>query len=105
MSTSTPDAIVQLRLLSPEEGGRCRPISRYEGSDYGCLIWLDAEYFDCRWLLADGQILALGAAHLVAIRFADRSLVDPLLIAGKRIKMWEGKVIAEGSLAEIFKCS
>lgn len=97
-----PDVIVRLHLVRTEDGGRRQTIRSYESHGYGCLLSIDAEYFDCRWLLAEDEILAPGTQHRVAIKFLDRSLVKPRLVVGKNIKMWEGKVIADGHIEEIF---
>lgn len=95
------DVTVRLHLRRSEDGGRRQPIRPDDAHDYGCLFWIDAEYFDCRWLLAENEVLAPGTQHRVDIKFLNRSLVNPLLAVGKQIKMWEGKVIADGFIEEI----
>jgi len=57
---------------------------------------VDGRYFECRWLLQDGQFLQLGAEYIVPLKLLQAHLVTPLLLPGSAIQMWEGKVIADG---------
>ena len=73
------DAIVDLELLSKEEGGRSGPTP---STFLGCPFGIDGEYFDCRLLLWEVGALSPGARALVPVVFLSPLLVVPKKSAG-----------------------
>lgn len=96
-----PDVIVKIRLRTSEEGGRASDIHISSVSPYGCPLYVDGRYFECRWLLQDGQLLHLGAEYIVPLKLLQAHLVAPFLLPGSAIQMWEGKVIADGMIQSL----
>jgi hypothetical protein len=92
-----PDAIINVRFLTTEEGGRNTAV---EGQFYACPLFIDNEGFDCR-LLLDGRRLELGLACEVAVKFLYRELALPKLAIGKEVLLWEGRTVATGQVVKI----
>jgi hypothetical protein len=93
-----PDAIIEVRFTTTEEGGRRSPV---EG-DYRCPFVIDGEAFDGRLLLS-GQRLELGLRYEVPVRFLNPELVIPMLAAGKPFVLWEGKAVATGRIIRVLR--
>jgi hypothetical protein len=93
-----PDIILRVRLRTSQEGGRHSAVS---GKHYGCPLFVGSEAFDCRFLL-DGRVLLLGEEYDLPVKFLNRSLVWPKLFVGQTVRLWEGKVIGDGTVVELF---
>lgn len=74
-----PDAIIEVRFKTPEEGGRKADIA---GNYYSCPLFLDGEGFDCRLILGSRQ-LVLGEWYRLPVKFLNLNLVAPRLRIGK----------------------
>ncbi len=93
----TPDAYIEVRFRTTEEGGRKTPVT---GEFYACPLFIDGEAYDCR-LLIKGMKLELGRSYEVPIKFLNRDLVVPKLFIGKCVILWEGKDVADGKVTRI----
>jgi hypothetical protein len=93
----TPDAYLEVRFRTKEEGGRNNAVS---GDYYACPLFVDGEGFDCRLMIA-GMNLQLGSWYKVPVKFLNKDLALPKLVVGKKVTLWEGKVIADGKVIEI----
>ncbi len=97
-----PDAYLEVRFRATSEGGRRTAVSGTNGVPfYACPMFVDGEGFDCR-LLIDGLELALGTWHRVPVRFLNRERVLPKLSVGKMVTLWEGGVVADGKIVDIW---
>lgn len=92
-----PDAIITVRFLTAEEGGRHMAI---EGQYFACPLFVDNEGFDCR-LLLDGQRIELGSTYEVPVKFLFRELALAKLAVGKEVLLWEGRNVARGQIVKI----
>jgi len=93
-----PDALITVRFLPPEEGGRSQPAG---GRTFGCPIFIDGEGFDCR-LLLDGLVLQPGKLYEVPVKFLRRDYADERLHVGTPITLWEGRTIASGTISRVY---
>jgi hypothetical protein len=93
-----PDATIRIRLLTTEEGGRRGAI---KGPRYGCALMVKDKGFDCRLLLQDSESLELGNYYEVGVKFLNRESAVSELREGMRIRLWEGKTIANGEILAI----
>jgi len=93
-----PDAWICVRFLSPTEGGRKTDISVRA---YGCPLLIDGQGFDCRFMATTEAIYHLGHEYKIPIKFLSPELALPLLSIGKKINLWEGRIIAEGTVTWI----
>lgn len=93
----TPDAFLEVRFKTSDEGGRKKSIT---GAYYACPLFVDGEGFECR-LLIDGKTLELGQLYEVPVKFMNRDLVLPKLHVGKTITLWEGKGVASGKVLRL----
>lgn len=93
-----PDAVITIRFLSPEEGGR---LQAAQGRTFGCPMFIGGEGFDCR-LLLDGLELQPGKRYEVPVKFLRRDYADARLYVGTPITLWEGKTIASGTISRVF---
>jgi hypothetical protein len=93
----TPDAIVEIKLLSTEEGGRSQAIDTKV--QYGCPLLIDAEYFDARFNFSSS--VSPGEIAVSPVWFLSPELVVPKLEVGKRFSLWEGKIIGHGRFIEV----
>ena len=92
------DAIVRIRFLTTNEGGRTRPVS---GKWFGCPLFAGSRGFDCR-LLLDGATIALGEWHDLPVAFLSPDLAFQELGPGSEIALWEGKTVATGTVVKVF---
>ncbi|MDC2860799.1 MULTISPECIES: hypothetical protein [unclassified Delftia] len=92
-----PDAIISVRFLTKNEGGRKTAI---QGNFYGCPLFIDNEAFDCR-LLLDGKRLELGEYYEIPIKFLFPEFALPLIQEGMNITLWEGKTVATAKIIKI----
>lgn len=93
-----PDALIAVRLLSSEEGGRSQPAG---GRTFGCPMFIDGEGFDCR-LLLDGLVLQPGKLYKVPVKFLRRDYADARLHVGMPLTLWEGRTIAIGTISRVY---
>ena len=93
----TPDAFLEVRFKTPDEGGRETSIT---GAYYACPLFVDGEGFECR-LLIDGKTLELGHSYEVPVKFMNRDLVLPKLSVGKILTLWEGKDVGSGKVLRL----
>ena len=95
--TMNPDAIINVRFKTADEGGRKTPLV---GNFYSCPLFVDGEGFDCRILLGN-QRIELGEWYHLPVKFLNRGFVVPKLAPGKPITLWEGKDVANGEVLEV----
>jgi len=95
--TMKPDVIINVRFLTPAEGGRNTAV---EGQFYACPLFVDSEGLDCR-LLLEGRRLELGSTYEVPVKFLYRELALPKLAVGKDVLLWEGRNVAKGRVVKI----
>lgn len=92
------DAIISIRFLPAEEGGRSGPI---EGERYGCPLLFEKQAFDCRFCCEVPFIFELGNRYEIPIKFLNRDKALAILAPGSRVALWEGKVIGVGEIVAI----
>ena len=93
-----PDALVEIRFRTPEEGGRKEP---FLGGEYHCPLFVDGEAFDCR-LYFGALKVTLGERYEVPIKFIAGTSALSKLTEGKKIVLWEGKEIADGKVVKLY---
>lgn len=92
-----PDIRLRVRFRTPDEGGRKCAIF---GELYACPMLIDGEGFDCRLMIKDME-LVLGEWHVVPVKFLNRELALSRLVVGKKVILWEGKNVADGTVIQI----
>lgn len=97
-----PEAVIRVRFLTTEEGGRKSPI---EGDKYGCPIMVNEHGFDCRFILDGGARFELGESYEISVKFLNPDLALKELREGIEISLWEGKTIARGEVVKTFGVS
>lgn len=98
MTTTWPDAILSVRFLTPEEGGRT--VAVQGGAFYACPMFVGEDAFDCR-LHLDGRRLDLGTAYLVSVRFLNRQSALARIVVGQAVTLWEGRTVATAVVTRI----
>lgn len=98
MADLKPDIIASIHLLSADEGGRKSPLM---ASMFGCIFEHAGEANDCRLLLEGKGDVWPGQQISVPIKFLSPELVRPRLRVGDPFRLFEGKVIAHGTVEEI----
>jgi hypothetical protein len=97
-----PEAIIKLRLKTAEEGGRQGPLFLTEKFGIACLLFVDGEYFGCRFLgQGQDQTLQPGETYELPVIFLHSDLVLPKLSPGTFVKLWDGKDIATGTVVRL----
>lgn len=99
-SPQIPDAKIRVRFLSQTEGGRKSDIS---DQSYGCPLIVGAKGFDCRFMGTTEDGYRLGHEYEIPIKFLSPELALPLLDVGRKISLWEGRTIAEGTIIWVRK--
>ena len=95
------DALIKVRFLTPQEGGRNNDIV---GNKYGCPLMINNnEGFDCRFVLNHEEKFILGKTYNIYIRFLNSHHATELLREGMDIFLWEGKIIAVGTIIKLNK--
>lgn len=94
-----PDAVIKIRLKTTSEGGRQGPLA-IARREYGCVLLVNDEAFDCRFLVED-QLLELGGTYEIPIKFLCPELVLPKLSAATQVTIWEGKTIGVGEIVRL----
>jgi hypothetical protein len=94
---SAADALVRIRLLPTDAGGRQGPTpDRW----FGCIFAYQGEMYDCRLILEESGSLFPGSEAIVPIQFLNPGVVS-YLRQGSRFELWEGKIIGEGEVVRI----
>lgn len=96
----SPDAIINVRFLTTAEGGRLTAVERRACGFHACPLFVNGEAFDCR-LLLDRDRLELGECYEMPVAFLTPSLALPKLGIGTEISLWEGRIVATGTVTQI----
>jgi hypothetical protein len=94
-----PEAIICVRFLTTEEGGRSTSI---DNSRYGCPVIVNELYFDCRFIMNDRVSFELGKTYEIPVKFLNPKLALNEIKEGIEISLWEGKIIAIGKVFKVF---
>lgn len=92
------DALIKVRFLTPQEGGRNHDIV---GEKYGCPLMINDEGFDCRFVLDTEKHFILGETYNINIKFLNPYHAGKVLKEGQKITLWEGKTIATGKIVTL----
>ena len=92
------DAVIELSLLTAEDGGRSGPTPT---SWFGCPMAIDGRYFDARIDLTNVGSISPGDTVEVPIRFLEAGVALPLLTVGKVFSLWEGRIIGHAKVLSI----
>ncbi len=93
----TPDIIAMITLYETEKGGRSGPTPP---DQFGCLVEIDGQHFDCRLILDGVGSLRPGQTAIVPIMFLHPELPLPLLRISRDFRLWDGKVVGNGEVQE-----
>lgn len=93
-----PEAIIRVRFLTPEEGGR---MSSIQGDQYACPVMVNKKGFDCRFVLDDRVCFDLGETYEIPVKFLSPDHAFKCIREGVEISLWEGKTIAKGIVLKI----
>jgi hypothetical protein len=91
------DITIELRFKTTTEGGRKNSII---GGVYSCPMLIDGEAFECR-LYFENKTIQLGESYVVNVKFMNPDIVLPKLAIGKRVALWEGKIVGDGNVIKI----
>lgn len=94
-----PDAVIEVRFLTYNEGGRLMPIN---SESYGCPLIVGKLGFDCRFILDQKICFTLGETYQISVKFLDYEDAVKHLKEGSSISLWEGKTIAIGEVVNLF---
>lgn len=100
LTPQIPDAKIRVRFLPETEGGRRTDIS---GREYGCPLMVEGQGFDCRFMATTEPVYRLGHEYEIPIKFLSPETALPLLVVGRKMSLWEGRTIAEGTIIWIRK--
>ena len=81
------EAIIKIRFLNPDEGGRKNAI---ESGKFSCPLIIDEKAFDCRFEIEPGSRILLGETIEIPVQFRDPDSALKLLFVGKTITLWDG---------------
>ena len=95
----TPEIFARVAFLHAEEGGRKSPTPP---NFFGCPFFMDEQMNDCRLILTDVGPVSPGQTVEVPIVFLAPRLVVDRLKVGRRFKLWERGIIAEGEILKVF---
>jgi hypothetical protein len=91
-------ATIEVMFLKEADGGRTNPI---ESDRYGCPILVGERALDCRFVLSGKTKFVPDVWHEIGVAFLSPSLAQELLSEGQPIQLWEGKVIAQGTVKSL----
>ncbi len=97
-----PDALLEVRFLTTDEGGRASPI---EGDCYGCPLIVNGFGFDCRFVLEGARRFELGGTYQIGVKFLCAESALKELQEETEISLWEGQTIAEGNVIKLLTTS
>lgn len=92
------DAVVEVVMLATEDGGRQGPTPSHQ---FGCIVQLDGDFFDCRLDLSSTGPLSPGQTATVPVSFLHREDLVPRLSIGTRCGLREAHVIASTVILEV----
>jgi hypothetical protein len=95
----SPQIFARVAFFRTEEGGRKGPTLQ---DFFGCPFLMDDQMNDCRLILTDVGSISPGQTVEVPIAFLAPRLVVERLKAGRKFKLWEMGVIAEGEILKVF---
>ena len=102
-----PDALIRVRFLTHEEGGRKTPVvvewTQGQQTGYGCPMRINGELHDFRTLISGNTTYMPGKTYDLNIKFLYSELVLPKLHKGLEIELWEGKTIAKGFVERVME--
>ena len=100
-----PDALIRVRFLTPEEGGRKTPVivtwTQGQQTGYGCPMRINGSLHDFRTLISKNTTYVPGKTYGLNIKFLCSETVLPKLHIGLEVELWEGKTIATGFVEKI----
>lgn len=96
--TIKPQAVIRVQFLPPSAGGRELPLV---AKNYGCPVLVEGKGFDCRFVLSEEMKFEFGQTYSIGVRFLSPKKALEALCVGQEIELWEGKVIAKGSVEAI----
>jgi len=94
----SPEAIIRVRFLTNDEGGRTTPISH---GPYGCPLMVNGKGHDCRFIMEQDSHYELGKIYEIPVKFLNPTLALKDITEGIEISLWEGKTIGIGSILKI----
>jgi len=71
------------------------------GPAYGCPLLVAGRGFDCRFL--PFKKIALGIEQQIEAKFLDRRNALSNLKVGQTVELWEGRIIGDAVILEIFE--
>ena len=95
-----PDIVINIRFLTPSEGGRTTSLAENFLPYYAAPMLIDGQYFDCRIIL-NGKGFDLGKHYEFPVAFLHRATAMKEISIGKEISLWEGKIIAKAKITGI----
>lgn len=95
MALWPPDAVVELRLLPSDAGGRAGPTP---AGWWGCPLSIDGDLFDARFDLSEMGAMLPGESRVVPVKFLCADLVRLRLIVGHELRVWEGGIIGDAKV-------
>jgi len=94
------DVVVELHLLSAEEGGRT---SATPSDKLRCIFEYEGENFDCVLLLSGVGSLSPGDHAEVPVAFLFPELIKPRLQVGSEFRLRDYRTIAEGRVTRVIE--
>lgn len=94
----SPEILARVTFLRTEEGGRKGPTP---SNFFGCPFLMDEQMNDCRLVLTDVGAISPGQTVEVPIAFLVPKLVVDRLKVGRKFKLWEMGIIAEGEILKV----
>ena len=93
-----PEIIVEMRLLSCEEGGRRSPIRQGE---YRGILGIGSENFSARFFVPVPQGISSNGVHRLGVQFLFPEAALPHFPIGTSFNLWEGHIIGNGKVVEV----
>lgn len=99
MALWPPDAVVELRLLPSDAGGRAGPTP---AGWWGCPLSINGDLFDGRFDLSETGLLWPGESRVVPVKFLSPDLVRPRIAVGQELRIWEAGFIGEATVLALY---
>lgn len=90
-----PDAVVELRLLPSDAGGRAGPTP---AGWWGCPLSIDGDLFDGRFDLSETGPMWPGESRVVHVKFLSPNLGRSRIVVGQELRVWETKFIGDATV-------